>query len=173
MQFIRNLQDKQAKLFEKGAPLEKLYALFEAGDTILSTPGHVTKGASHARDALDLKRMMITVVVALSPCMFMAMYNTGYQAFVAIDGGAEALVCWQTWIFNTVGLGFSPANPFTCLLYGALFYLPIYVVTLAAGGIAEAIFAIIRRHEISEGFLVTSALLPLTLAPTVPLWQVA
>ncbi len=173
MQFLRDLHDKQAKLFEKGAPLEKFYALFEAHDTIVFTPGHVTKGASHVRDALDLKRMMITVVVALAPCMFMAMYNTGFQAFLAIEAGALPLDCWQTVVWQLLTLSFNPTNPLTCLLYGALFYLPVYVVTLAAGGLAEVVFAIIRRHEISEGFLVTSALLPLTLAPTVPLWQVA
>ncbi len=173
MQFLRDLQNKQAKLFEKGAPLERFSALFEAGDTILFTPGYVTKGASHARDALDLKRMMITVVVALVPCMLMAMYNTGYQAFVAIEGGASSLDCWQTRVFEAVDYSFDVASPADCFVYGALFYLPIYIVTLAAGGIAEAVFAIVRKHEISEGFLVTSALLPLTLAPTVPLWQVA
>ncbi|MEE9263375.1 MAG: NADH:ubiquinone reductase (Na(+)-transporting) subunit B, partial [Vicinamibacteria bacterium] len=80
MKFLRRLLDKQAKLFEKGGKLEKLYPLWEANDTFLFTPGEVTKHASHARDGLDLKRMMMTVVVALGGCLYMALYNTGYQA---------------------------------------------------------------------------------------------
>ena len=92
MKLLRELQDKQYELlFKKGKPLEKLFPLYEANDTFLYTPGEVTKGASHVRDGLDLKRMMVTVVTALGLCMLMAMYNTGYQAFRAIEGGAEPL----------------------------------------------------------------------------------
>lgn len=173
MQFLRKIQDSQHKLFTKGGPLEKFYPLYEANDTFLFTPGEVTRGPSHVRDALDLKRMMITVVVALAPCMLMAMYNTGYQAAVAIAGGALPLEVWQTRLFEAIGFSFDQQNAFTCIVYGALFYVPIYIVTLAVGGLWEALFAIVRRHEINEGFLVTSALFPLILAPTVPLWQVA
>ncbi len=173
MRIIRDLQAKQAKLFSKGGKLEKFHALFEAQDTFLFTPGYVTRGPSHVRDAIDLKRMMIMVVVALSPCMLMAMYNTGYQAFLAISRGATPLESWQTWLYQGLGLHMDPSSFLGCFFYGALFYLPMYVVTIAAGGVWEAVFAIIRKHEINEGFLVTSALFPLTLAPTVPLWQVA
>ena len=173
MRFLRELQDKQAKLFEKGGKLEKLYPLYEANDTFLFTPDTVTRGPSHVRDAMDLKRIMITVVVALVPCMLMAMYNTGYQAFRAIDGGALPLDTWQTTVYDALGLSWSTGNIFGCFVYGALFYVPVYVVTIAAGGLIEAIFAIIRRHEINEGFLVTSALFPLVLPPTIPLWQTA
>ena len=84
MQFLRKQLDKYAPLFEKGGKFERLYPVFEAHDTILFTPGIVTKAASHVRDALDQKRMMITVVVALLPCFLMAMFNTGYQANSAI-----------------------------------------------------------------------------------------
>jgi len=173
MKFIRNIQDKQRPLFEKGGKLEKFYALFEANDTFLFTPGEVTRTASHVRDGLDLKRMMITVVVALAPCMLMAMYNTGYQTGLAVEAGAEALNVWQTQLFAALGFTFSSSNPIACIVYGALFYIPIYIVTLAVGGLWEAVFAIVRKHEINEGFLVTSALFPLIVAPTVPLWQVA
>ncbi len=173
MQFLRNLLDKQGKLFEKGGPLEKFHALFEAGDTFAYTPGEVTRGPSHVRDGLDLKRMMTTVVVALLPCMLMAMYNTGYQTGLAIEGGAEALDIWQTAAFTAAGFEFDPNNILACFFYGFLFYAPIYLVTLTVGGIWEAIFAMVRKHEINEGFLVTSALFPLIVAPTVPLWQVA
>ncbi len=174
MKLLRALQDKQYELlFKKGKPLEKLFPLYEANDTFLYTPGEVTKGASHVRDGLDLKRMMGTVVAALGLCMLMAMYNTGYQAFLAIEGGAEALDVWQTNLYLTMGWAFSTSSIVGCLLYGAFFYLPIYLVTLVAGGLFEVLFAVVRRHEINEGFLVTSALFPLILAPTTPLWQVA
>ena len=161
------------KLFGKGGPLERLYPLHEANDTFLRTPGHVTRGASHARDAIDLKRLMITVVVALSGCMLMAMYNTGYQAHLAIEAGAAPLDTWQTMVFQFIGLQFLSGSVLSCVVHGALYYLPIYITTLAVGGNIEAVFAIVRRHEINEGFLVTSALFPLVLPPTIPLWQVA
>jgi len=84
MKFLRSILDAQAKHFEKGGRFEIAYPVYEMADTFLYTPGTVTKGASHVRDGLDLKRMMMTVVVALVPCVFMAMYNTGHQAHLAI-----------------------------------------------------------------------------------------
>jgi Na+-transporting NADH:ubiquinone oxidoreductase subunit B len=173
MQFLRDLQEKQSKLFEKGGKLERFYPLFEANDTFLFTPDSVTKRGSHVRDAIDLKRMMITVVAALFPCMLMAMYNTGYQANLAVENGAAAWNGWQTALYQMLGFAFDSSSMLACFVHGALYFLPIYIVTLAAGGAWEALFAIVRKHEINEGFLVTSALLPLTLPPTIPLWQVA
>jgi Na+-transporting NADH:ubiquinone oxidoreductase subunit B len=172
MKFLREIHDKQAELFKKGAKLERLYPLFEAHDTFVFTPDSVTKTGAHVRDGLDLKRMMSVVVVALLPCMFMAMYNTGYQANLAIQSGALPLANWQTAAYSTF---FSEFNTgfLQCMVHGLLYYLPIYVVTLAAGGAMEALFSVVRKHEINEGFLVTSALLPLTLPATQPLWQVA
>ncbi len=161
------------KLFGKGGPLERLYPLHEANDTFLRTPGHVTRAASHARDAIDLKRLMVTVVVALGGCMLMAMYNTGYQANLAIQAGAAPLDDWQTAVFKLLGFQFLATSVLSCIVHGALYYLPVYIVTLAVGGNLEAVFAVVRRHEINEGFLVTSALFPLILPPTIPLWQVA
>ena len=145
-----------------------MFPVFEANDTFLFTPGTVTKNASHVRDAVDLKRVMITVVVALSPCMLMAMYNTGYQAHLAVVGGATPWGGWQTQIYGLLGFTQDPGSILGCFLYGALFYLPVYLVTLAAGGAVEVLFAVVRKHEINEGFLVTSALFPLVLPPTVP-----
>ena len=173
MKFLRNMLDKQRPLFEKGGKLEKLHPLFEANETFLFTPGHVTDGPSHVRDGIDLKRMMTVVVVALLPCMIMAMYNTGYQANLAIEGGAAAWASWQTSVYEAIGLPHSSGNFLACLIYGALFYVPVYIMTLAAGGLWEVVFAVVRKHEVNEGFLVTSALFPLTLPPTIPLWQVA
>ena len=173
MKALRDFLDKQGKLFEKGGKLEKLYPLYEAQDTFLYTPGETTKGASHVRDAADLKRIMITVVVALVPAIFMAMYNTGLQAHRAIEGGAAALENWQTQVMGMLGLAFDSTDFLACFVHGALYFLPVLAVTGIVGGNLEALFAIVRKHEINEGFLVTLFLFPLTLPPTIPLWQVA
>ena len=174
MKALRKFLDKQEKIFHKGGKLEKLFPLYEAQDTFLYTPGTTTRGASHVRDASDLKRIMITVVVALLPAVFMAMYNTGLQAFRAFQGGAEPLVNWQTKAMASMGFDILTAGDWlTCMVHGALYYLPVVIVTLAVGGNVEAIFAVVRKHDINEGFLVTWMLFPLILPPTIPLWQVA
>ncbi|MDA1313190.1 MAG: NADH:ubiquinone reductase (Na(+)-transporting) subunit B [Acidobacteria bacterium] len=174
MQFLRSIFDAQARHFKKGGKLESAYPVYEMVDTFMFTPGTVTKGASHVRDGLDLKRMMMTVVVALIPCVFMAMYNTGYQAHLAISQGALPLDTWQTGVAQWLGYGaWDPADMLACVVHGALYYLPVLMVTFGVGGGCEALFSIVRRHEINEGFLVTGMLFPLILPPTIPLWQVA
>lgn len=174
MKFLLELQNKQRKLFEKGGKLERLHPLFEANDTFLFTPDSVTQGPSHVRDGLDLKRMMSVVVVALVPCVFMALYNTGLQANLALDAAkASELTGWRNALLQTLGVGFSPDSLIACLLHGALYFFPVYIVTIIAGGFWEVLFAIVRKHEVNEGFLVTSLLIPLTLPPAIPLWQVA
>ena len=183
MKFLRDQLDKVEPLFTKGGKLERLYPLYEAKDTFLFTPGLVTKGTTHVRDAIDMKRMMSTVIVALIPCIFMAFYNTGYQANLAIaENGAQPImdsvtglgIITRHQIMEALGLvPYDPANPISCLIHGALWFLPVYIVTMAVGGTCELIFALIRRHEINEGFLVTGMLFPLSLPPTIPLWQVA
>jgi Na+-transporting NADH:ubiquinone oxidoreductase subunit B len=173
MKFLRRTLDRQAKLFEKGGKLEKLFPLWEAQDTFLYTPGETTKGPSHVRDAVDLKRLMVTVVLALVPCVFMAMFNTGRQAHLAIQGGALPLDVWQTRAMESLGLAFDSASLLANVVHGALYYLPILILTFAVGGGVETVFAIVRKHDINEGFLVTGMLFPLVLPPTIPLWQVA
>ena len=173
MKLLRRLLDRQAHHFEPGGRLEKLYALWEAQDTILYTPGQVTAGPTHVRDGLDLKRMMMTVVIALAGCVYMAFYNTGYQANLAIAAGAPLLGTWQTAAVEALGLGFAPDDWLACVVHGGLYYLPVLAVTMAVGGFWEMLFATVRRHEVSEGFLVTGMLFPLIMPPTVPLWQVA
>ena len=173
MKLLRALLDSQAKHFKKGGKLEALYPLYEANDTFLYTPGEVTSGASHVRDGLDLKRMMVTVVLALSGCVFMAMYNTGYQANLAISHGALPLANWQSNVFQEFGWTFTPDSVSACIAHGALYYLPVLLVTFAVGGAWEMLFASVRRHEVNEGFLVTGMLFPLVLPVTIPLWQVA
>jgi Na+-transporting NADH:ubiquinone oxidoreductase subunit B len=166
--------DRFAPVFEKGGRLEKLYPLYEMIDTITFTPGHVTRTGSHIRDGLDLKRMMFTVVIALQPVVIWAMYNAGFQAANAISQGATPLDSWQTWVYtDLLGLAFDPANILACFVYGALFFVPIALVVNASGGLVEVLFSVIRKHEVNEGFLVTGALIPLILPPTIPLWMVA
>ncbi len=182
MKFLRNQLDAVAPLFKKGGKLEKLYPLYEAQDTFLFTPGEVTKGPSHVRDAIDMKRMMSMVIVALIPCILMALYNTGYQANLAIGTrGAVPLADSFTGIdpfsrddvMQALGLPYDHTNFVANVVHGLLWFLPVYIVTMVAGGLCEVIFSIIRGHEINEGFLVTGMLLPLTLPPAIPLWQVA
>ena len=173
MKFLRRLLDRQAHHFESGGKLERLGTLWEAQDTLLYTPGHVTEGPSHLRDGIDVKRLMVTVVIALSGCVYMALYNTGYQANRAIEAGAVPLVNWQSQIIEALGIGFSSTDVLACLIHGGLYYLPVLVVTFVCGGFWEAIFATVRGHEINEGFLVTGMLFPLIVPATIPLWQVA
>ncbi|MFI4876730.1 MAG: NADH:ubiquinone reductase (Na(+)-transporting) subunit B [Blastopirellula sp. JB062] len=174
MKFIRNLLDRTAPLFEEGGKFERLYPLYEAGDTFLYTPGQVTSGSTHVRDGLDLKRMMILVVIALTPCILMAMWNTGYQANLAIHSEAgTAPENWQESAFAWLGMTHDPNSLFGNIVLGAIYFLPVYIVTMTVGGIIEVIFGIVRKHEVNEGFLVTGMLFPLTLPPTIPLWQVA
>lgn len=173
MKALREYLDDLHDRFAKGGPWEKLFPLYEATDTFLYTPGEVTKGPSHVRDAMDLKRMMGTVYVALIPCIVMAMYNTGLQANLALESMGDAAAGWRGDVINALGVGYSPGNIFACLLHGALYFLPVYLVSVAAGGAWEVLFACVRRHDINEGFLITSILFPLTLPPTIPLWEVA
>ncbi|TWT40162.1 NADH:ubiquinone reductase (Na(+)-transporting) subunit B [Botrimarina hoheduenensis] len=182
MKFLRKQLDMVEPLFKKGGKLEKLYPLYEANDTFLFTPGEVTKGTSHVRDAIDMKRMMSTVIVALVPCILMALWNTGYQANLAIaEQGAKPLQTSITgldsitrdYLFTQVlGMEYDPHNPIANLVHGALWFLPVYIACMAVGGLCEVTFAIIRGHEINEGFLVSGMLFPLTLPPAIPLWQV-
>jgi Na+-transporting NADH:ubiquinone oxidoreductase subunit B len=147
MKLLRSFFEAQEKHFRKGGPLEKAYPLFEGLETFVFTPSKVTKGAAHVRDALDLKRMMITVVVALIPCVFMAMYNTGYQAHLAISKGAAPLATWQSGAMQSLGYAFDPSDMLACVIHGALYYLPVLFVTFFVGGNCEVVFAIIRKHD--------------------------
>jgi Na+-transporting NADH:ubiquinone oxidoreductase subunit B len=175
MKFLRRMLDRVEPMFEEGGKFAKFYPAYEAMDTFLFSPPDVTKVAPHVRDALDLKRMMIMVVAALAPCTFMAMYNTGLQANLAMEGSA-ALGPYsdlRNSVMSFIGLEYNAESFLSNLIHGALFFLPVYTVCMAVGGTWEMIFSVIRKHEINEGFLVTGLLFPLTLPPTIPLWQVA
>ena len=171
---LRRLLDRIHPLFDRGGKLERLYPLYEAMDTFLYTPGEVTHADAHVRDSLDLKRLMSMVIVALLPCIFMAFWNTGYQANLAMQQtGVEAAAGWRGMVMSGLQLGYAPNNFLSCLVHGGLYFLPVYIVTMAVGGTWELLFSLVRKHEINEGFLVTGMLFPLTLPPTIPLWQVA
>ena len=174
MKALRKMLDQVEPLFHKGGPLEKLYAQYEMIDTFLYTPGQVTKGPTHLRDSIDLKRTMITVVAALVPCIFMAMWNTGYQANLAMQQmGVATTGEWRGIIIDILGVGYNPSSALANIFHGFLYFFPIFLITQIAGGFWEVLFATVREHEINEGFLVTGMLFPLTLPPTIPLWQVA
>lgn len=153
MKFLLHLNEKFEPLFKPGGKLHRFWPLHEAGDTFNFTPADVTDGAPHARDGIDLKRTMIMVIFALLPCILFGIYNAGYQ---------HNLV-------NQVA-GATCADH---LIRGCWLVLPIIFVSYAVGGFWEVLFAIVRKHPINEGFLVTGMLFPLTLPPTIPLWQVA
>ena len=190
---LRKMLDQVEPLFHKGGPLEKLYPLYEANDTFLYTPGEVAKGKTHVRDAIDTKRMMTMVIVALIPCILMAMYNTGFQAQKIFASGAAVVPTdytvaeglwngdWRYSVLNAVGIDvtynrgsfLSLGSILPCMFHGALYFLPVYIVCMVVGGHCELIFSVLRKHEINEGFLVTGMLFPLTLPANIPLWQVA
>ncbi|MAB21859.1 MAG: NADH:ubiquinone reductase (Na(+)-transporting) subunit B [Idiomarina sp.] len=160
--------------FEEGGKYEKWYSLYEAVATVLYTPGTVTKSATHVRDRIDLKRIMILVWMMTFPAMFWGMYNVGNQAAMALVNGYELADIWQVGLFHLFGgeLG-ADSGWIAKMWYGACFYLPIYAVTFIVGGFWEVLFASIRKHEVNEGFFVTSVLFSLILPATTPLWQVA
>lgn len=173
MKFLENFFESKKPLFEKGGKLEKFYPIYEAIDTFAFTPDSVTKTTAHVRDGLDLKRTMITVVFALIPAILFALYNTGYQAHLVLSSGNFQAVGWRHELFSALGLVHDPSSIIANFIYGALFFLPIFLVCNITGGIIEVIFATIRKHEVNEGFLVTGWLIPLIVPPTIPLWQVA
>lgn len=172
MSATRQFLDKIHPHFAKGGQFEKLYPVYEMVDTFLYSPSDVTSGATHVRDAIDLKRVMTYVWIAALPCMLMAFFNTGYQANAAMTAmGINEVPGWRGWFVNL--FGHNPYNPISDFVHGAAYFLPVYIVTLVAGGIWEVLFAVVRKHDVNEGFFVSSILFALTLPPSIPLWQVA
>lgn len=168
---LRNFFDRIEPNFEKGGKWEKYFPIYEMVESFLYTPKTVTTAAPHARSYVDMKRIMTYVVIATIPCILMALYNTGYQTNMAIaEFGPSG---WRAAIISALGIGFNPASVFANMAHGLLYFLPIYIVTLVAGGIFEVIFATVRKHEVNEGFLVSSMLYALIVPATTPLWQVA
>ncbi len=177
MKPLRDFLDKVHPWFAKGGPLEMAYPMYEALDTFLYTPGEVARGSTHLRDGIDLKRMMITVVMALVPCALFGMWNVGYQANQAIEKMEAVNIDhegdWHYTIHQSMGFTNDSSSHADNFVLGAIHFLPIYIVCMFVGGHIELVFSVLRGHEINEGFLVTGLLFPLTLPPTIPLWQVA
>jgi len=174
MKAIRSFLDRLEPLFTKGGRFEQFYALFEAVDTFFYSPGDLTRGSPHVRDALDLKRVMILVVIASSPAAIIGMWNTGFQANTAMQSlGLVGIDGWRGVALSLLGAGYDPASVYDNFLQGALYFVPIYVVTMVVGLSWEVLFAGVRNHEVNEGFFVTGWLYALILPATIPLWQVA
>jgi Na+-transporting NADH:ubiquinone oxidoreductase subunit B len=152
MNIFEKWSNKLGKQFEKGKPLYPLHSFFDAVDTFFLTPKEVTTKGCHIRDAVDMKRIMITVIIALFPPLLFGLWNIGYQHFTSL--GLEVSI-WQSF------------------LYGFLKWLPLVIVVYVSGLTVEIIFAQRRKHQVAEGFFVTGFLIPLILPPDIPLWIVA
>ncbi len=174
MKKLSNFFEHLEPHFEKGGKYEKWYALYEAVTTIFYTPGHITKTTSHVRDNVDLKRIMIFVWACTFPAMFWGMYNVGAQAVTAMQSiGMTEIEGWRGSLMSLFGVEYNADAVGSSMFLGALYFLPIYAVTFIVGGFWEVLFASIRKHEINEGFFVTSILFALIVPPNTPLWQVA
>jgi Na+-transporting NADH:ubiquinone oxidoreductase subunit B len=149
---IREILDTIKKPFGKGEKFEKFAPAVNAFDTFLYVPNHTTKHGSHIRDAVDLKRTMITVIIALLPALFYGIYNTGFQ------------------YYSQIGTDFTTID---AVIHGSLKVLPMIAVSYIVGLTIEFAFAIFRGHEVNEGYLVTGLLIPMIMPVDIPLWMVA
>ncbi len=152
MKALRKFIDKQKPHFEKGGKFQKFHSAFDSVETLFYVPDKVTSSGSHIRDAVDMKRTMIVVFIALLPALFFGMWNIGYQHFLSLG---------------------ESASHWTMFFYGFLKMLPIIVVTYGVGLGLEIVFAQIRNHDVNEGFFVSGLLIPMIVPPETPLWQIA
>tara|TARA_B100000941_G_scaffold77090_1_gene52577 strand:+ start:792 stop:1985 length:1194 start_codon:yes stop_codon:yes gene_type:complete len=170
---MRKLLDRFESDFHPGGKWEKLYPLFEAIDTFLYKPKSTTKNSSHVRDNIDLKRVMITVWLATFPAMFFGMWNIGFQAnSIMADIGMTSQEGIRGAIIGLLA-GYDATSVWDNMIHGAAYFLPIYITTFVVGITWEIIFATVRKHEVNEGFFVTSILFSLSCPPDLPLWMVA
>jgi Na+-transporting NADH:ubiquinone oxidoreductase subunit B len=174
MRPLRRFLDRIEPLFSRGGRLEGLSAIYEMVDTLFYSPADITRGSPHVRDSIDLKRVMIVVVLAATPCVLIGMWNTGLQANLAMTELAiPSIDGWRGTVLALLGAGYDAGSHYDNFLHGLLYFLPIYAVTMIAGGFWEVLFAGVRNHEVNEGFFVTSLLYAAILPATTPLWQVA
>ncbi|MEG1556254.1 MAG: RnfABCDGE type electron transport complex subunit D, partial [Bacteroidales bacterium] len=152
MTIFEKWSEKLEKKFAKGKPLHVFHTLFDAVDSFILTPKEVTVKGSHIRDAIDMKRVMITVMVALLPPLLFGLWNIGYQHFLSL--GIETGFWKEFW-------------------YGFVKWLPLVLVVYASGLAVEIIFAYKRGHQVAEGFFVTGMLIPMIMPPGIPLWIVS
>ena len=173
MKPLRSLLDKLHHSFSKGSKLEQLYPLYEMVDTILFSPSDRSRSASHIRDGIDLKRIMLTVIAALTPVLIFSLYNNGYQANLSISNNIAQPLGWRGSILELIGISNDPTNVLSNFIHGILLFLPIFLVVQAVGGFWEILFSVVRKHEVNEGFLVTGMLIPLIVPASIPLDQLA
>ncbi len=152
MKALEKLLDKIRPNFQEGGKYQMFRSTFDAFDTFLFVPGHVTKKGSHIRDGVDLKRTMFMVVIAAMPALLFGMWNVGYQHFININ---------------------ETATFFETFFYGFLKVLPLVIVSYVVGLGVEFVFAQMRGHEVNEGYLVSGFLIPLIIPVSTPLWMVA
>ena len=152
MKALNHLFERLRKNVEAGGRFEKLKPVFDAMESLFFLPGEMTAQTPHVRDSLDLKRYMSIVILAILPTFFWGIFNVGYQSLMVIGQKVSIL---------------------SAIFKGLEIVLPMVIVSYGVGLFWEALFAAFRKHPISEGFLVTGILFPLTLPPTIPLWQVA
>lgn len=155
--------------------LEKLQPLFKALDSFILEPKINTKFAPHIRDAIDLKRWMMIVVFALFPCIIMAIWNNGVLSFVYGSFSEDIMLEYikaSSSLDGYLSFCFKNSRFFEILKLGSLAFLPIMFLCYLVGGFWEVLFACVRGHEVSEGFLVTGMLIALILPPTIPYWMV-
>ncbi|MCB1843205.1 MAG: RnfABCDGE type electron transport complex subunit D, partial [Halioglobus sp.] len=149
---LRQMLDSVEHHFQEGGRLQKYYAIYEVFDTFLYAPNSVTRSTAHVRDGVDLKRIMITVWLAAFPAMFYGMYNLGFQAYEVMPEWQrmEGLEGWRGYLINMLS-GYDPGSIWDCFWFGAVYFLPIYIVTFLVGISWEILFAIRRGHEVNEG----------------------
>ena len=173
---LRNLFDKSKPLFEGKGRFARFFPLFDVFENLFYSSERKTSGLTHVRDGSDIQRVMVVVWLATFPTMFFGMYNIGYQALAALEAinlaGAEHIKDWH-WPLVQLFSGLDPNSILDCIAYGAIYFIPIYLVTFFVGIAWEMVFAVVRQHEISEGAFVTTILFALSCPPDAPLWQVA
>jgi len=163
---------KIAPHFHEGGRFKQYYVFYEMFDTMLYSPAETTRSASHVRDGIDLKRVMMTVWFAALPALFFGMYNAGYQANLQItEFGYSPIAGWRTDLVALLA-SFDVTSFWANMLHGAVYYLPIMITVYLGGFIWEGLFAWKRGHEVNEGFFVTGILFTLIVPPAIPLWQV-
>ncbi len=152
MKLFKNLLDSVKPHFEEGGKFEKLYPVYDGFATFLFVPGHTSHSGAHVRDGIDLKRTMVTVILALVPALLFGMWNAGDLHYAALG---ETVGFWDKFFF------------------GAIKIVPMIVVSYAVGLGIEFAFCVIKKHQINEGYLVTGMLIPLIMPIDIPLWMVA
>ena len=173
MKFLRKIFDDLKPTFSPGGKFERWNVIFDVIENFFYSSGRRTFGSVHVRDASDVQRIMVTVMVATLPAVFYGMYNIGFQSLQVIDLNDPTLKNDWHFVFIDLFCNYNSQNIFDCLWYGACFFIPIYAVTFVVGILWEMIFAFVRKHEISEGAFVTTILFALCCPPDAPLWQVA